>query len=171
MAGWHHQLDGSEFEWTLGVGNGQGGLACCNSWGHKESDMTEWLNWTELIGRDTQNSQTKGWGWPVPKRRPSHSLCSPTGPRLGQEGLKLLLAMPWSSIQLGEKKKSCSAWSLGCLGFLFEQQCSTSAISIKLEITEEKLNKQKEKKRKKKKKPNTYTHVQSVMSLSISSYV
>ena len=36
-----------EFEWTLGVGDGQGGLACCNSWGRKESDMTEWLNWTE----------------------------------------------------------------------------------------------------------------------------
>ena len=48
MAGWHHRLDGREFEWTLGVGNGQGGLACCNSWGHKESDMTEQLNWTEL---------------------------------------------------------------------------------------------------------------------------
>ena len=48
MAGWHHQLDGHEFEWTLGVGDGQGGLACCNSWGHKETDMAEWLNWTEL---------------------------------------------------------------------------------------------------------------------------
>ena len=48
MAGWHHQLDGREFEWTPGVGNGQGGLACCNSWGCKESDMTERLNWIEL---------------------------------------------------------------------------------------------------------------------------
>ena len=47
MAGWHHWLDGHEFEWTPGVGDGQGGLACWNSWGHKESDMTE-LNWTEL---------------------------------------------------------------------------------------------------------------------------
>ena len=42
MAGWHH-----EFGWTLGVGDGQGGLACCNSWDCKESDTTEWLNWTE----------------------------------------------------------------------------------------------------------------------------
>ena len=49
MAGWHHQLDGREFEWIPGVGDGQGGLACCNSWGRKESDTTEWLNWTELI--------------------------------------------------------------------------------------------------------------------------
>ena len=46
MAGWHHWLNGCESEWTLGVGDGQGGLACCDSWGRKESDMTEWLNWT-----------------------------------------------------------------------------------------------------------------------------
>ena len=48
MAGWHHQLDIHEFGWTPGVGDGQGGLACCNSCGSKESDMTERLNWTEL---------------------------------------------------------------------------------------------------------------------------
>ena len=48
MAGWHHQLDGGESEWTLGVGDGQGGPVCCNSWGCKELDMTERLNWTEL---------------------------------------------------------------------------------------------------------------------------
>ena len=47
MAGWHHWLDGREPEWTLGVGDGQGGLACCSSWGCKESDTTERLNWTE----------------------------------------------------------------------------------------------------------------------------
>ena len=47
-AGWHHRLNGHEFEWTPGVSDGQGGLACCNSWGHKESDTTERLNWAEL---------------------------------------------------------------------------------------------------------------------------
>ena len=47
-AGWHHWLNGRESEWTPGVGDGQGGLACCDSWGYKESDTTEWLNWTEL---------------------------------------------------------------------------------------------------------------------------
>ena len=47
MAGWHHGLDGRESEWTLGDGDGQGGLACCNSWGHQESDTTERLNCTE----------------------------------------------------------------------------------------------------------------------------
>ena len=44
MAGWHHRLNGHGFGWTLGVGDGQGGLACCNSWGLKESDTTEQLN-------------------------------------------------------------------------------------------------------------------------------
>ena len=48
MAGWHHWLDGRESEWTPGVGDGQGGLACCDSWDRKESDTTEQLNWTEL---------------------------------------------------------------------------------------------------------------------------
>ena len=48
MVGWHHQLDRYEFEWTLGVGDRQGGLACCDSWGLKESDTIEWLKWTEL---------------------------------------------------------------------------------------------------------------------------
>ena len=48
-AGWHHWLDGCESEWTPGVGDGQGGLACCDSWGHKESDTTEQLNWTEVL--------------------------------------------------------------------------------------------------------------------------
>ena len=44
MAGWHHGLDGQEFGWTPGVGDGQGGQAFCGSWGHKELDTTEQLN-------------------------------------------------------------------------------------------------------------------------------
>ena len=49
MFGWYHQLDGQEFDQAPGVGDGQGSLVCCNPWGHKESDTTEWLsNWTEL---------------------------------------------------------------------------------------------------------------------------
>ena len=48
MVGWHHRLSGHEFEQAPGVGDGQGGLMCCSPWGHKELDMTEWLNWTEL---------------------------------------------------------------------------------------------------------------------------
>ena len=59
MAGWHHRLNAHKFEWTLRVGDGQGGLACCNSWGHKESDTTERPNWTELNW--TESSSTLHW--------------------------------------------------------------------------------------------------------------
>ena len=48
MVGWQHWLDGHEFELAPGVGDGQGGLVSCSSWGRKELDMTEWLNWTEM---------------------------------------------------------------------------------------------------------------------------
>ena len=47
MVGWHHRLNEHGFGWTLGVGDGQGGLACCGSWGHKQSNTTEPLNWTD----------------------------------------------------------------------------------------------------------------------------
>ena len=58
LVGWHHWLDGHGFRWTPGVSDGQGGLLCCGSWGHKESDMTERLNWTELMAF---NVQMKSW--------------------------------------------------------------------------------------------------------------
>ena len=48
MVGWHHRVDGHEFEQAPGVGDRQGSLVCCSPWGRKESDTTEWLNWTEL---------------------------------------------------------------------------------------------------------------------------
>ena len=44
MVGWHHRLNGHGFGWTPGIGDGQGGLVCCDSWGHKESDTAERLN-------------------------------------------------------------------------------------------------------------------------------
>ena len=49
MARWHHRLDGREFEWTPGVDDRQGGLACCSPWDHRESDTTEQLNWTDSL--------------------------------------------------------------------------------------------------------------------------
>ena len=55
MAGWHHQFYVHEFGWTPGVGDGQGGPACCDLWGHKESDTTERLNWTEHVLINTEH--------------------------------------------------------------------------------------------------------------------
>ena len=60
LAVWHHWLDWHGFGWTLGVGDGQGGLACCNSWGHKELDTTERLNWTELIETESRLVVSQG---------------------------------------------------------------------------------------------------------------
>ena len=58
MAGWHRQLDGHEFGQTPGVGDGQEGLACCDSWGRKESDMTERLNLTEEFPHPSSPPET-----------------------------------------------------------------------------------------------------------------
>ena len=65
--GWYLWLNRHGFGWTLGVGDGQGGLVCCGSWGHKELEMTEWLNWTELTqSQDTQGEwQGKDQGEPM----------------------------------------------------------------------------------------------------------
>ena len=58
MAGWHHWLDGRESEWTPGVGDGQGGLACCDSWGRGESNTTERLIWS---GHEKHDMNFLGW--------------------------------------------------------------------------------------------------------------
>ena len=57
MARCHHQLNGHGFGWTLGVGDGQGGLVCCSPWGHKELDATEWLNWTDRYRKTEMNEE------------------------------------------------------------------------------------------------------------------
>ena len=56
MVGWHHPLNGHEFEQALLVNDGQGGLACCSPWGHKELDTTEWLNWTDYVFKPLMGS-------------------------------------------------------------------------------------------------------------------
>ena len=88
MAGWHPGLDGREFEWTPGAGDGQGGLACCNSCGHKESDMTERLNWTELIP-EWNNPRIILLTWIL--RRSNQSILKETNPEDSLEGLLLKL--------------------------------------------------------------------------------
>ena len=65
----HHRFDGHEFGWTPEVSDGQGGLACCDSWGRKELDTTEWLNWTELnwihtVGEMATHSSILAWRIP-----------------------------------------------------------------------------------------------------------
>ena len=74
MDGLHHWLDGHGFGWTLGVGDGQGGLACCNSWGRKELNTTEQLNWTKLTQIHAH--------WVSDTIQPSHPLSSPSPPAL-----------------------------------------------------------------------------------------
>ena len=61
MAGWRHWLDGREFEWTLGDGDGQGGLACCDSWGCKELDTTERWIWSDLIWKSFSKRNQMTW--------------------------------------------------------------------------------------------------------------
>ena len=77
MAGWHHWLDGRESEWTPGVGDRQGGLACCDSWGRKELDTTERLIWSDI------------YPFPLEPRSPPHSL--PQGHHRAQAGLHVVL--------------------------------------------------------------------------------
>ena len=74
MVGWHHQLDGHEFEQDLGAGDGQGSLACCSPWGHKESDTTEQLNYQHTpsnvyamilkLIKTRHHHNSRGWHWP-----------------------------------------------------------------------------------------------------------
>ena len=80
MAGWHHRLDGRESEWTPRVGDGQWGLACCNSWGHKQSNTTEqlnWLNWSTTVLLP-ENSMDRGAWWAMGSQRIGHNWATST---------------------------------------------------------------------------------------------
>ena len=84
MVGWHHQLNRHEFEQAPGVGDGQASLVCCSPWGHKELDMTEWLNWTDPQ-EDTRTS------WKLSRER--QFLNCPTG--LATDGSLVLGSLAW----------------------------------------------------------------------------
>ena len=101
MVGWHHQLNGHEFEQAPGVSHGQGGPACCNSWGRKESDTTERLNWLTV------------WGWNHPPPHPL-KICDRCG--LKSHIMKLCRESQEDS-QAGAKM----AWESkeGCLSLVF----------------------------------------------------
>ena len=95
MGGWHHWLNGYGFGWTLGVGDGQGGLTCCCSWGHKELDMTERLNWTERI------DALEWWcGWRLLRiswtaKRSNQSILKEISSEYSLEGLMLKLKLQY----------------------------------------------------------------------------
>ena len=94
MAGWHQQLNGHGFGWTLGVGDGQGDLACCDSWGRKESDTTERLNcWSPcpLLARVLVSWPQEFSLPPVLSLSPQqHGSWALSAPSAGAEVLKLL---------------------------------------------------------------------------------
>ena len=87
MAGWHHWLNGRESGWTPGVGDGQGGLACCDSWGCKESDMTERLNWTEWLA-----THSSVLAWRIPGTGEPGGLPSMGSHRVGHDWSDLVAA-------------------------------------------------------------------------------
>ena len=96
MVGWHHGLNGPESEQTPGVGNGQRSLACYSPWGHKESDMTEWLNWTEAEKCDWR----QGGCWAKEWQPWSATGSAPSPPCRPSRAIDLL----WNS----------SVWTTGC---------------------------------------------------------
>ena len=113
MAGWHHRLDGREFEWTSGVGDEQGGLACCDSWGCKESDTTERLNWTELDCKDRMGGDGNGSLEPCP------------GPLFQSKGrvwaivfdAKLMVCLPTWRLIVRQKKMPPWGWGFSIAAF------------------------------------------------------
>ena len=91
MAGWHHRLNGHGFGKTPGVCDGQGGLVCCSSWGRKESDTTERLNWTEL----TRKQQTPPSAADSTPTCPSHQLRSESVSSSTVQPLAIVCAKVW----------------------------------------------------------------------------
>ena len=105
MVGWHHWLDGQEFGWTPGVGDGQGSLACCDSWGRKE--WTRMSNWTELNWTELKYGE-RGW--------------LPPGGRLGELSMKLC-----NQLQAEYISKCFYLWGLAKTGnFLFQLPCPSA---------------------------------------------
>ena len=103
MVGWHHQLDGHEFEQAPGDGEGQGSLACCSPWGRRESDMTEGLNWANLSLKE----QSCEVGFPTvwPSKSVGSISTDPTNYRL--KIFRTKKKLPEST-----KSKICMHWQL-----------------------------------------------------------
>ena len=128
IAGWHHWLDGRESEWTPGVGDGQGGLACCDSWGRKESDTTERLNWTDLnwwhmmcniFSYSYLTSEFDPWVTKLPWRR-KWQLTSVFLPGKSREQRRLVGYSPWVT----KSWTRLSNWALNSHHNFFGEPCS-----------------------------------------------
>ena len=112
MVGWHHWLNGHEFGQALGVGDGQGSLECCSPWGHKESNMTEWLNWTDWSW--SSNTLVTWFEEPAHWKRPWCWERLRTGEQVGNRGwdsyIASLTQWTWLS-KLQEIVEDRWAWS------------------------------------------------------------
>ena len=111
MAGWHHQLDAHEFWWTPGVGDGQGGLACYGSWGRRESDTTEQLNWTETPKMGFPDGSA-GKESTCNARDPG--LIPGSGRSLG-EGIHYPLQYSWAPLVAQTVKNLPTMWEVGLI--------------------------------------------------------
>ena len=113
MVGWHHRHNGHGFGWTPGIGDGQGGLVCCGSWGRKESDTTERLNWTEL------NNTFSGFPDSSVGKESACNAGDPSSiPSLGRspgEGTRYPLQYSWASLMAQLRRIICNAWDLGSI--------------------------------------------------------
>ena len=119
MAGWHHWLDGRESEWTLGLGDGQGGLVCCDSWGCKESDTTERLNWTERnTSISRHNIKISKAKYPFPNSAKHKNYTRPVGLLTGYPNYSVFLwigNMKQNSIK--KKKPRSFCFQISCVSF------------------------------------------------------
>ena len=138
MVGWHHQLNGHGFGWTSGVGDWQGGLACCSSWGHKESNMTERLNWTDWLLKSLPSQKVLNHQELV---RNASGLLSVVLSRVSPVGSEFLsmLALPLSQWQpvLGSLRSNAIWMAWKCLESSVSGPCSAKSsecCSVWLEV-------------------------------------
>ena len=119
MVVWHHQLNGHGFGWTPGVGDGQGSLVCCSPWGHKESDTTEQLNWTELRTLVCMSAQS------------CPTLCNPmdcSSPGSSIQGILQARILELGAISSFRGSSWPTDWTcISCTGRLFIYHCTTWA--------------------------------------------
>ena len=106
MAGWHHWLSAHEFGWTPGAGDGQGGLACCSSWGREETDMTERLNWTEVPVWASQ-----WWRICLPMKVQSLGQEGPLENQMATHSSILAWKMPWPEEPGGLQSMGPQSWT------------------------------------------------------------